>query len=105
MAGKKRIVGRDDADFVSRCGLPPQKPLDYLTYVQLKLNEGRMDLQQANLLALALGMANSSDNISYEQADALALDPAETDEILYQANRERVQARFKARARGSMPQP
>lgn len=85
---------------MSRFGFPPGRPVDYLTWVQLKLNEDRVDRQRANALAMGHNLATSSENIDMDWADAVAIDPAEAEEILFQANKERAAARRKAKGGG-----
>lgn len=73
--------------------------LSYADHVGLVLNAPRQELRRAAALARALFVANSTDSLSRDWADAVSdvSDPAVIDEILFQANAARHEAKVKAK--------
>ena len=77
--------------------MPAGRSLDYAGWVGLHLNLPRVRLQHATALAQAMGAAGSNEPLSRDWADAVAPDPALVDEVLYQANAARQDARVKSK--------
>jgi hypothetical protein len=77
--------------------LPPGWELDYDLFTGLVLNLPRVRLQQAAAYAQALAATSSNSPLSRDWADALAPSPELVDEVLYQANAARQDAKVRAK--------
>ena len=85
------------ADFCAAYGYPAHKPLTYREFVQLYLNVERVRMQQAIAVSLGQQMAVSDEPVDLVWGDAVAMDPVEAAEIVFQANVQRMEARARRR--------
>ncbi len=66
-------------------------------YVGLMLNIDRVRIQRAAAVAQGNRMAEDTGPLPYEWAEAVSIDEAEAQEILYRVNRARAEARVAAK--------
>lgn len=102
MDRKKKETCRELSNVLSTFHIS-RPPLSYEEYVGLVLNLDRVWLIQSINAARGAALANGSDDLDRAWADALAVDPAEVDEILFQANKARMEARIAARRANEPP--
>lgn len=99
---KKKEACRELSNVLSTYHLP-LGALSYADYVGLVLNLDRVWLIGAINAARGTALASGTDDLDRVWADALAVDPAEVDEILFQANKARMEARIAARRANEPP--
>jgi hypothetical protein len=77
--------------------LRPGHELTYADMVGLELNLPRVRLTQALALAQALSVANSNEPLTRDWADALSSSPDAVDDLLFQMNSARADAKARAK--------
>ena len=85
------------ADFCAAYGYPANVPFTYREFVQLYLNVDRVRRQQAIAYSLGQQIAMSDDPLEEDWADAVAMDPVEAAEMIYQCNVARAESRSRRR--------
>ncbi len=81
MAGKKRLEGRELADYMEAYKCGPPREIGYLEYCQLVLNIDRARLRTAITSGLGTESATNPMLLGFEWADAAATFPEDADDI------------------------
>lgn len=92
-----RRRGRIWADFCGAYGFWPGRRFTYSRFVALYLNISRIRLQRAWSITLGESAARSTRRLSYSWFDAIALDEEEAEEMSFEVNARRMEARSERR--------
>ena len=98
MGLKKKDDARYDADFIAAYGILPQ-PIDYADFCGLYWNIPRVRLQRALQVTRGMGILHSLDDLPDEWFDADALDSAQVEDLKFETNAERLEARVMNRGK------